>query len=60
LKVAIQGLGATGADLARHLHSAGATLVVADTQESKVNKVVLKYDAVAVSPESIHAQGARF
>ncbi len=56
LRVAIQGLGATGSDLAGRLHSAGASLVVADVQAQRVRDVVERYGAVAVSPETIHAQ----
>lgn len=56
LRVAIQGLGGTGADLARRLHEAGAELVVADVRESAVKDIVEKYGATAVSPDRIHAQ----
>jgi len=56
LKVAIQGLGATGADLAGQLHAAGAELVVADVRDEVVKDIVEKYGAIAVSPQAIHAQ----
>jgi len=56
LRVAIQGLGATGADIARQLHEAGASLVVADINDEAVNEVVSRYNATAVAPEVIHAQ----
>lgn len=56
LRVAIQGLGATGADLGRQLHEAGASLVVADIQDKLVQDMVTKYGAVAVAPEDIHSQ----
>ena len=56
LRVAIQGLGATGADMARQLHDAGATLVVADINDDAIKNVVSKYNAIAVAPEVIHAQ----
>jgi leucine dehydrogenase len=56
LKVAIQGLGATGADLAGHLHKAGAELIVTDVRDDVVKEVVERYNAIAVSPNAIHAQ----
>ena len=56
MRVAIQGLGATGADLAARLHEAGATLVVTDVKEPLVQEVVSKYGATAVAPDAIHAQ----
>ena len=56
LRVAIQGLGATGADLAHQLHEAGAELVVTDIQETALRNVVERYGATAVSPDEIHAQ----
>ena len=56
LRVAIQGLGATGADMARQLHEAGASLVVADFNDDAVNEAVSRYGALSVRPEVIHAQ----
>jgi leucine dehydrogenase len=56
LRVAIQGLGATGRDLARQLHDAGAELTVADIDDDAVRYVVDNYDARAVDPNEIHAQ----
>jgi leucine dehydrogenase len=56
LRVAIQGLGATGRDLARQLHDAGAKLVVADVKDEAVRDVVASFAAEAVAPEAIHAQ----
>lgn len=56
LRVAIQGLGATGADLAGRLHDAGADLVVADINSDAVDRVVSKFGARSVSPEVIHSQ----
>jgi len=54
-KVAIQGLGATGRELSRLLHEAGAQLVVADVNQEAVDFVVKAYGATAVSPKEIHA-----
>lgn len=56
LSVAIQGLGATGSDLARRLHEAGAELVVADVREEAVRDAVARFGARGVGTESIHAQ----
>jgi len=56
LRVAIQGLGATGRDLARQLHEAGAHLVVADIRDEAVQHVVETNGARPVDPSFIHAQ----
>lgn len=55
-RVAIQGLGATGAGLAGRLDEAGAELVVADIDEERVRAVCARHGARAVSPDVIHAQ----
>lgn len=55
LRVAIQGLGATGAQLAEHLHKAGAKLVVADINAEAVKQICQRFGAEAVEPETIHA-----
>jgi leucine dehydrogenase len=56
LRVAIQGLGATGRELARQLHEAGAHLVVADIKDEAVRHVVETCGARPVDPSLIHAQ----
>lgn len=56
LRVAVQGLGATGRDLCRQLHEAGATLLVADVNDQAVQFVVDHYDATVIEPNDIHAQ----
>lgn len=56
VRVAIQGLGATGADLARQLHEAGARLIVSDIREEATRSCVERYGAQAVSVEQIHTQ----
>ncbi len=56
LKVAVQGLGATGRDLSRQLFEAGAELMVTDIREEAVQYVVENYQATAVPPDEIHAQ----
>jgi leucine dehydrogenase len=55
LRVAVQGLGNTGADLCRRLHEAGAVLTVADVNEDAVRSVVEAYGATVVDPAEIHA-----
>lgn len=52
-RVAIQGLGAVGWTLARLLGEAGAQLMVADLDESKVERARAELGAEAVSPEQI-------
>jgi leucine dehydrogenase len=52
-RVAIQGVGSVGAGLARHLAKAGAHLVIADTEISKVERLAAEVNARAVSPEEI-------
>jgi len=56
IKVAIQGLGATGRNLSQHLHEAGAQLIVADIDDKAVQFVVNNCGATAVSPDEIHSQ----
>lgn len=54
LHVAIQGLGHVGALLAHHLHERGARLSVADVDQARVDAIVNKLGATAVSVDSIH------
>ncbi len=56
VRVAIQGLGATGSRLAGHLHEAGAELIVADIDEAAVADAVAAFGAKAAAPNVIHAQ----
>ena len=55
LRVAIQGLGATGYALSGHLRNAGAELVVADVRTDAVNRVVKAFGATPTDPGQIHA-----
>ena len=55
IRVAVQGLGATGYALCRHLHEAGAMLHVTDIREEIVAQLVAEFGATAVSPDRIHA-----
>ncbi|MBT5569771.1 MAG: Glu/Leu/Phe/Val dehydrogenase [Alphaproteobacteria bacterium] len=54
-RVAIQGLGAVGFDLARRLHEKGARLHVADINTEAVAKAVDMFDATPVNAGEIHA-----
>lgn len=55
VRVAIQGLGATGYALCRHLHKAGASLVVTDVRKDLIDKAVAEFGAGSVAPELIHS-----
>ena len=55
LRVAVQGLGATGYALSRHLFEAGAILTVADVRETVVQSAVSEFNAAAVDADRIHA-----
>ncbi len=54
LRVAVQGLGNVGRNLARLLSEAGAQLIVADVRPSSVEEMVSAYGAEAVAPEAIY------
>jgi len=56
LRVAIQGVGATGAELTRHLVKRGAEVTIADVDERAVAKLMDQYPVSAVEPSIIHAQ----
>ncbi len=56
VRVAVQGLGAVGFDLCRHLKNAGASLVVADVNQAAVTRAESELGAKAVSPGAILAQ----
>lgn len=52
--VAIQGLGAVGMHLARHLHEAGAKLFVTDIDDGRIEQAVAEFGAEAVSLDGIY------
>lgn len=52
--IAIQGLGAVGMQLSRHLHAAGATLFVTDIDEERVAAAVDEFGAEAVPLDEIY------
>ncbi len=53
-KVAVQGLGAVGYQLCRHLNEAGAELYVTDIVEARVKDAVDEFGATAVGKEEIY------
>jgi len=55
IKVALQGLGHVGYEVARLLYHAGAQLIVADIDPVKVNQACSDFKAVAVNPEEIYS-----
>ena len=55
LRVAIQGVGATGMYLGEMLHEAGAELVVTDIHEAPVQEAVKRFGAKAVSTAEIYS-----
>jgi leucine dehydrogenase len=54
VRVAVQGLGHVGFNLARLLSGAGARLIVADTDAAIVAKAVSAFGAAAVDPDAIY------
>lgn len=54
-RVAVQGLGNVGMNLAKLLAAAGARLVVSDIDRAKVERAVRELDATEAEPERIHA-----
>ena len=53
VKVAVQGVGHVGYYLCERLHAAGASLVVADLDESRVQRVCHEFAATSVSTDDI-------
>ena len=55
-RVAIQGLGHVGMNLARLLHQAGAQLIVSDIDTTRADRARERFKARVVPAEQIHAQ----
>ena len=53
LKVAVQGVGQVGYHLCKLLHSAGATLVVADVRAENAARAAQEFGARVVSPDEV-------
>jgi len=55
-KVAIQGFGNAGYQIARYLHDEGAELWVADLDSTATDRAKREFGATIVEPDRIHAQ----
>lgn len=55
IRVAVQGVGSTGADLCRRLAENGARLVVADPDAAAVDRIVRSFGAEPADPDRVHA-----
>lgn len=56
LKISVQGVGHVGYYLCRHLHEAGAELIVTDIHQESLNKVATEFGATVVAPQDIYHQ----
>jgi leucine dehydrogenase len=54
-RVAIQGCGNVGHNLARELHEAGARLIVSDLDPERMKAAIEEFGAATATPDSIHA-----
>lgn len=53
LRVAVQGLGAVGVEVARRLHQDGATLIVSDIDPQRLEQAAREWDAEIAAPDAI-------
>lgn len=53
IRVAVQGLGAVGYHLSRYLHEAGATLMVSDINQKRIDQVCTEFGATPVDSSEI-------
>ena len=58
LRIAVQGVGSVGYYLCKYLHEAGARLVVADIDETRVKRVADEFGAEGVALDEILSQDA--
>ncbi len=58
VRVAVQGVGHVGADVCRHLHAAGADLIVADVDGDALRAIAEETGARIVEPNSIYGVDA--
>ncbi|GLP97858.1 Leu/Phe/Val dehydrogenase [Paraferrimonas sedimenticola] len=56
LKVSVQGVGHVGYYLCRHLHEAGAELIVTDINTESLDRVATEFGAKVVGLDEIYAQ----
>lgn len=52
--VAVQGVGAVGYNVCKHLHEAGAKLIVTDIKKENIDRVVQDFGATGVNPDEIY------
>lgn len=52
--VAVQGAGAVGYTVCKHLHEAGAKIVVTDIRKESIQRIVDDFGATAVEPDEIY------
>lgn len=52
--VTVQGVGHVGYYLCKHLHEAGAKLVICDIDQDSIDKVVQEFGAEVVEPDAIY------
>ncbi len=55
-KIAVQGLGHVGMDVCKHLHRAGANLVVTDINQTAVSEAEKRFSAQPVPLDAIYEQ----
>ncbi|EDQ00023.1 Leu/Phe/Val dehydrogenase [Shewanella benthica] len=56
LKISVQGVGHVGYYLCRHLHEAGAELIVTDIHQASLDKAASEFGAIVVAPQDIYHQ----
>jgi leucine dehydrogenase len=56
IRVVVQGVGHVGADLAEHLHQAGAMVMVSDVDPVRASTVAHRFGRTTIDPEVAHAQ----
>ncbi|MFD3191899.1 Leu/Phe/Val dehydrogenase [Sedimentitalea sp. HM32M-2] len=56
LRVAVQGVGQTGADLIRQMSEQGAEIVATDVNAAALERMVDEYGVTAVAPDQIYDQ----
>ncbi|UCX04481.1 Glu/Leu/Phe/Val dehydrogenase dimerization domain-containing protein [Shewanella glacialimarina] len=56
IKVSVQGVGHVGYYLCKHLHEAGAKLIVTDIHQASLDRVATEFGATLVEPQDIYNQ----
>ncbi|MGI2109218.1 Glu/Leu/Phe/Val dehydrogenase dimerization domain-containing protein [Shewanella frigidimarina] len=56
IKVSVQGVGHVGYYLCKHLHNAGAELIVTDIHQASLDRVATEFGATVVAPQDIYTQ----